>query len=199
MSIATPVEFSLLSDSSLHHALAMIAALDVVWLSRLQFALTIMFHYLFPPKTIGTGVVLVYLGFRFIMTGDVLFRDAQKFWTKIYAVNFALGVATGIVMEFQFGTILGAGIYVLIGKVAGAAGPLALWSYVLAAALAGITAISYSALAPAFPEAAGEAAYVREAFGRRWLTIGVGLLLALTGIVSAGVLPPCCRYPLRTC
>lgn len=81
-----------------------LAELDVVWLSRLQFALTIMFHYLFPPLTIGLGVVLVYLGLRFIMTGDVLFRDAQKFWTKIYALNFALGVATGIVMEFQFGT-----------------------------------------------------------------------------------------------
>jgi len=80
------------------------AALDVVWLSRLQFALTIMFHYLFPPLTIGLGVVLVYLGLRFVMTGDQLFRDAQKFWTKIYALNFALGVATGIVMEFEFGT-----------------------------------------------------------------------------------------------
>ena len=77
---------------------------DVVWLSRLQFALTIMFHYLFPPLTIGLGMVLVYLGLRFVMTRDRLFRDAQKFWTKIYALNFGLGVATGIVMEFEFGT-----------------------------------------------------------------------------------------------
>lgn len=80
------------------------AALDVVMLSRIQFALTIMFHYLFPPLTIGLGVVLVWLGLQYVRTGDPLFRQAQKFWTKIYALNFALGVATGIVMEFQFGT-----------------------------------------------------------------------------------------------
>jgi cytochrome d ubiquinol oxidase subunit I len=82
----------------------LLAQLDVVWLSRLQFALTIMFHYLFPPLTIGLGMVLVWLGLRFVMTGDPLFREAQQFWTKIYALNFALGVATGIVMEFEFGT-----------------------------------------------------------------------------------------------
>ncbi|MFO0888010.1 MAG: cytochrome ubiquinol oxidase subunit I [Isosphaeraceae bacterium] len=84
--------------------LSPLADLDVVTLSRVQFALTIMFHYLFPPLTIGLGVVLVWLGFRFVRTGDPLYRRAQKFWTKIFALNFALGVATGIVMEFQFGT-----------------------------------------------------------------------------------------------
>jgi cytochrome bd ubiquinol oxidase subunit I len=85
-------------------ATPLFADLDVVMLSRVQFALTIMFHYLFPPLTIGLGVVLVWLGFRFVRTGDPLYRQAQKFWTKIYALNFALGVATGIVMEFEFGT-----------------------------------------------------------------------------------------------
>lgn len=93
-----------------------------------------------------------------------------------------------VLLFYGVGTILGAGIYVLIGEVAGAAGPLALWSFLLAGALAAITAVSYAALAPAFPEAAGEAVYVQEAFGLRWLTTTVGLLLALTGIVSAGVL-----------
>lgn len=78
--------------------------LDVAWLSRLQFALTIMFHYLFPPLTIGMGIVLVYLEGAFLWTKDVLYENAAKFWTQIYAVTFAVGVATGIVMEFQFGT-----------------------------------------------------------------------------------------------
>ena len=78
--------------------------MDVVMLSRIQFALTIMFHYLFPPLTIGIGVVLVYLGARYLRTGDTLYRTAQQFWTKIFALNFAIGVATGIVMEFEFGT-----------------------------------------------------------------------------------------------
>ena len=78
--------------------------MDVVLLSRLQFALTVMFHYLFPPLTIGMGVVLVYLGARYLKTRDPLYRTAQQFWTKIFALNFAIGVATGIVMEFEFGT-----------------------------------------------------------------------------------------------
>lgn len=77
---------------------------DLVSLSRWQFALTIMFHYLFPPLTIGLGGLLVSLEAMFLKTGDKEYEAAAKFWTKIFAVNFAMGVATGIVMEFQFGT-----------------------------------------------------------------------------------------------
>src|ERR1700710_275227 len=78
--------------------------MDVVLLSRVQFALTIMFHYLFPPLTIGMGVVLVYLESRFLWTSDFRFRTAARFWTEVFALNFGMGVVTGIVMEFQFGT-----------------------------------------------------------------------------------------------
>lgn len=78
--------------------------MDVVILSRIQFALTIMFHYLFPPLTIGLGLLLVFLEGRYLKTKDLQYEAATKFWTKIFALNFALGVATGIVMEFQFGT-----------------------------------------------------------------------------------------------
>jgi cytochrome d ubiquinol oxidase subunit I len=77
---------------------------DVAMLARFQFALTIMFHYLFPPLTIGLGVVLVYLEGMFLRTGDPLYESAAKFWTRIFGLNFALGVVTGIVMEFEFGT-----------------------------------------------------------------------------------------------
>jgi cytochrome d ubiquinol oxidase subunit I len=78
--------------------------MDVVLLSRCQFALTVMFHYLFPPLTIGLGVVLVFLEYRWLRTNDPIYHTATKFWTKIFGINFALGVATGIVMEFEFGT-----------------------------------------------------------------------------------------------
>ena len=78
--------------------------LDVVMLSRIQFALTIMFHYLFPPLTIGMGIVLVYLDGMYWRTGQPIYERAAKFWTKIFALNFAIGVASGIVMEFEFGT-----------------------------------------------------------------------------------------------
>ena len=79
-------------------------SLDVVALSRLQFALTIMFHYLFPPITIGLGVVMVYLEGMYLWKRQPIYETAARFWTQLYAVTFALGVATGIVMEFQFGT-----------------------------------------------------------------------------------------------
>jgi cytochrome d ubiquinol oxidase subunit I len=78
--------------------------MDLVLLSRLQFALTIAFHYIFPPLTIGISVVMVYLEAQHLRTGDMLFEKAAKFWTSIFALNFAIGVASGIVMEFQFGT-----------------------------------------------------------------------------------------------
>ncbi len=77
---------------------------NVLALSRFQFALTIMFHYLFPPLTIGLGGLLVSLEWSYLRTGDRQYEEAAKFWTKIFAINFAVGVATGIVMEFQFGT-----------------------------------------------------------------------------------------------
>jgi cytochrome d ubiquinol oxidase subunit I len=78
--------------------------MDVLTLSRLQFAFTVMFHYLFPPLTIGMGVVLVYLEGRYLWTKDPLYETAARFWTKIFGLNFAMGVVTGIVMEFEFGT-----------------------------------------------------------------------------------------------
>jgi cytochrome d ubiquinol oxidase subunit I len=78
--------------------------MDVVFLSRLQFALTIMFHYLFPPLTIGLGFLIVIYEIQHYRTRDDLWRRAVDFWVRLFAVSFAVGVASGIVMEFQFGT-----------------------------------------------------------------------------------------------
>ncbi|MDX1946970.1 MAG: cytochrome ubiquinol oxidase subunit I [Pirellulaceae bacterium] len=77
---------------------------DTLTLSRLQFALTIMFHYLFPPLSIGLGTLMVLMEGWYLRTGDPDYQAMTKFWTKIFAANFAVGVATGLVMEFQFGT-----------------------------------------------------------------------------------------------
>jgi len=77
--------------------------MDVVLLSRLQFAFTVMFHYIFPPLTIGLGIILAYLETRNYLSRDKSFAVACQFWTKIFILNFAIGVASGIVMEFQFG------------------------------------------------------------------------------------------------
>jgi cytochrome d ubiquinol oxidase subunit I len=94
--------------------------LDVTLLSRIQFSLTIMFHYLFPPLTIGMGVVLVYLEGMYLRTKEPIYETAAKFWTSLFAVSFAMGVATGIVMEFQFGTNW-AGYSRFVGDVFGSA------------------------------------------------------------------------------
>ena len=77
---------------------------DPVLLSRLQFAITIMFHYIFPPMTIGLGVVLVALEGLWLNTKNDLYHKQAKVWTRIFGIILALGVAAGIVMEFQFGT-----------------------------------------------------------------------------------------------
>ena len=78
--------------------------LDPVFLSRIQFALTVAFHYLFPPLTIGLGVLMVIMEGVYIITKNRQYEAMAKFWTKLFALTFAMGVATGIVMEFQFGT-----------------------------------------------------------------------------------------------
>jgi len=78
--------------------------MNVETLARLQFALTIMFHYIYPPLSIGLGLALVIIEGIYMKTGNPLYLTMAKFWTKIFALTFAIGVATGIVMEFEFGT-----------------------------------------------------------------------------------------------
>jgi cytochrome bd ubiquinol oxidase subunit I len=78
--------------------------MDPVLLSRIQFALTISFHYLYPPLSIGLGVILVIMEGLYLKTRNPLYLQMTKFWARIFGLTFALGVATGVVMEFQFGT-----------------------------------------------------------------------------------------------
>ncbi|MBI2885035.1 MAG: cytochrome ubiquinol oxidase subunit I [Candidatus Omnitrophica bacterium] len=78
--------------------------MDVLALSRLQFAFTIAFHYIYPPLSIGLGLLLVCMEAAYLRTRKPLYRQMTKFWVKVFALTFAMGVATGIVMEFEFGT-----------------------------------------------------------------------------------------------
>jgi cytochrome d ubiquinol oxidase subunit I len=77
--------------------------LDIVALSRLQFAITALYHFLFVPLTLGLSILLAIMETVYVMTGRVIWRQMTKFWGTLFGINFALGVATGIVMEFQFG------------------------------------------------------------------------------------------------
>jgi cytochrome d ubiquinol oxidase subunit I len=77
---------------------------ELVDLSRLQFALTAMYHFLFVPLTLGLAVMLVIMESTYVLTGREIYKDMTKFWGKLFGINFALGVTTGITLEFQFGT-----------------------------------------------------------------------------------------------
>ncbi|MCG7501306.1 cytochrome ubiquinol oxidase subunit I [Tenacibaculum sp. Mcav3-52] len=77
---------------------------DMLFYDRMQFAFTITFHYLFPQLTMGLSLMIVFFKWKFLRTKIEKYNDAAKFWMKIFALNFAMGVVTGIPMEFQFGT-----------------------------------------------------------------------------------------------
>jgi cytochrome d ubiquinol oxidase subunit I len=78
--------------------------MDVTLLSRIQFAATIAFHYLYPPLSIGLGVALVVMEGLYLKTRLPVYQQMTRFWVRVFGLTFALGVATGIVMEFEFGT-----------------------------------------------------------------------------------------------
>ena len=77
---------------------------EALTLHRLHFAFTVTFHYIFPQLTMGLALLIVYLKTKALRTGDEHWNRAARFWARIFGINFALGVVTGIPMEFQFGT-----------------------------------------------------------------------------------------------
>jgi cytochrome d ubiquinol oxidase subunit I len=78
--------------------------MDVEILARIQFAFTIAFHYIYPPLSIGLGLLLVVFEGLYLKTGNKMYEQITRFWIKIFALIFGIGVATGIIMEFEFGT-----------------------------------------------------------------------------------------------
>jgi cytochrome bd ubiquinol oxidase subunit I len=78
--------------------------MDVEILARIQFAFTIAFHYIYPPLSIGLGLIIVITEGIYLKTGNKIFEQATRFWIRIFALIFGIGVATGIIMEFEFGT-----------------------------------------------------------------------------------------------
>ena len=78
--------------------------MDVLMLSRLQFAAATFFHFLFVPLTLGLSVLLAIMETAYVRTGDEEYRRMARFWGKIFLINFTIGVVTGITLEFQFGT-----------------------------------------------------------------------------------------------
>ena len=77
--------------------------MDVVMLSRLQFAVTAGFHFIFVPLTLGLSLLVAFMETKYVRTGDEMYLRMTKFWGKLFLINFALGIVTGITLEFQFG------------------------------------------------------------------------------------------------
>src|SRR3989338_10105465 len=78
--------------------------LDPVKLARLQFGVTALYHFLFVPLTIGLSFLLAIMESVYVMTGKTIWKQMTQFWGLLFGINFAMGVATGLTMEFQFGT-----------------------------------------------------------------------------------------------
>ena len=149
----------------------MLAEMDVVILSRIQFALTIMFHYLFPPLTIGLGVIIAYLEGMFLWTKERIYIDAARFWTGIFGVNFAIGVATGIVMEFEFGTNW-AMYSRFVGDVFGSAlAAEGIFAFFLESGFLAILVYGHDRVSPAFYFFAACMVALGSIFSSVWITI----------------------------
>jgi cytochrome d ubiquinol oxidase subunit I len=78
--------------------------MDALTVHRLQFAFTVTFHYIFPQLTMGLALLILILKTMALRTGDEHYNRAARFWAKIFAINFTMGVVTGIPLEFQLGT-----------------------------------------------------------------------------------------------
>ena len=72
--------------------------------SRAQFALTAIYHWLFVPLTLGLGIIQAIMESIYVKTGNPFWKNTAQFWMKLFGINFAIGVATGLILEFQFGT-----------------------------------------------------------------------------------------------
>jgi len=103
-------------------------------------------------------------------------------------INLKRSVTLPMVILYGLGTIIGAGIFVLVGKVAGIAGIYTPFAFLLAAIIAGLTALSYAELSSRFPKSAGEAIYIEETFHLRWFSVVIGFAIAIIGIVSAATI-----------
>ncbi len=145
--------------------------LDLVTLSRVQFAVTVMFHYLFPPLTIGLGAMLVYMEWRFLRTREPEWERATRFFVRLFAVNFVLGVATGIVMEFQFGTnwaTFSGFVGDVFGSILAAEG---LWAFFLESGFLAILVFGWNRVTPAFHFFATLMVAIGSVFSAVWITV----------------------------
>ncbi|APW38839.1 cytochrome d terminal oxidase subunit 1 [Rhodoferax koreense] len=148
--------------------------LDIVSLSRLQFAATALYHFLFVPLTLGLSIIIAIMETVYVMTGRVIWRDMTKFWGTLFGINFAMGVATGVVMEFQFGMNWSYYSH-YVGDIFGA--PLAiegLMAFFLEATFVGLFFFGWDKLSKVGHLAATWAVAIGSNFSALWILIANG-------------------------
>lgn len=145
--------------------------MDVEILARVQFAFTIAFHYIYPPLSIGLGLLMVIMEGLYLKTGNKIYETMCRFWTKIFALTFGIGVATGIVMEFEFGTNW-ATYSRYVGDIFGSAlAAEGLFAFALESGFLGILLFGWNRVSPRVHFIATLGVFLGSAFSAVWITV----------------------------
>lgn len=160
--------------------------MDVVTLSRIQFALTSGFHYIYPPLSIGLGLMLVIFEGLYLKTKKKLYKEMTKFWVKIFALTFALGVATGLVQLFGFGTNW-AQYSRFVGDVFGSAlGAEGVFAFFLEAGFLGIMLFGWDKVGPKMHYFSTICVAVGAHFSAVWIVVANSWMQTPTGFKIVG-------------
>ncbi|WP_209331101.1 cytochrome ubiquinol oxidase subunit I [Lunatimonas salinarum] len=145
--------------------------MDVEILSRIQFAFTVAFHYIYPPLSIGIGLLMVVFESIYFRTKKVEYEVLAKFWTKIFAITFGIGVVTGIVMEFEFGTNW-ATYSRYVGDIFGSAlAAEGIFAFALESSALGVLLFGWHKVKPAIHLVATWAVFLGSMFSAVWIVV----------------------------
>jgi len=145
--------------------------MDVEILSRIQFAFTVAFHYIYPPLSIGLGLNMVIMEGMYLFTKDKSYEQLARFWTRIFALTFGIGVATGIVMEFEFGTNW-ATYSRYVGDVFGSAlAAEGIFAFALESGFLGILVFGWNKVKPWVHMTATVGVFLGSAFSAVWIVV----------------------------
>lgn len=145
--------------------------MDVEILARIQFAFTIAFHYIYPPLSIGLGLIMVIMEGLYLKTGNKVYETMCRFWTKIFALTFGIGVATGIVMEFEFGTNW-ATYSRFVGDIFGSAlAAEGIFAFALESGFLGILLFGWNRVSPRVHFISTVGVFLGSAFSAVWITV----------------------------